>query len=132
MEVTKNSYVSLNPVQIIMNQQLGPYMQRANDIYLNAKASGIDEASILDEIDVARNTYLSESTAKWSSNTSVLLNLGPTQIITTIPLVNHPLDSTAYVSIALHTNADVTSEGLTWTCTAFGFDRDLLPSWCNV
>jgi prepilin-type N-terminal cleavage/methylation domain-containing protein len=132
LEVTKMSYVSLNPVEIVMNQQLGPYMHAANAIYLEAKALNIDDATILAKIEVARDTFLSDSTAKWSSNTSVMLNLGPTQIITTIPLPDNPLNTTAYVSIALHTNADVTSEGLTWTCTAFGFDNELLPSWCNV
>lgn len=44
-------------------------MQRANEIYVNANATVIDDPAVLSDIEVARNTLLSPSTAKWSSNT---------------------------------------------------------------
>ncbi|MDN9002649.1 pilus assembly protein [Francisella tularensis subsp. mediasiatica] len=100
-------------------------MQRANEIYVNANATVIDDPAVLSDIEVARNTLLLPSTAKWSSNTGVLLNLGNTQIVTAVPLDDPPLGSGAYVTVAPFTNADITP-AIRWQCTAFGFDSELL------
>ncbi|AIT10326.1 pilus assembly protein [Candidatus Francisella endociliophora] len=106
-------------------------MQAANAIYVAAGATMIDESpELIAEIDVARDLHLSDSTAKWSSNTGVILNLGTTQIVTAVPLDDPPLESGAYLTLAPFTNADVSNSGVFWRCTAFGFDTQLLPSWC--
>ena len=129
LQIIKRAYASSSIADII-NQQLGAYMQRANEIYINAGATTIDDPSVIADIDIARNSLLSTSTAKWSSNTGVLLNLGPTQIVTAVPLDEPPLDVNAYLTVAPFTNADISSEGIKWRCTAFGFNTELLPSWC--
>ncbi|WP_231865150.1 type II secretion system protein [Francisella hispaniensis] len=129
LEAVKRAYASVDPLTELINQQLGPYMQRANEIYVNANATVIDDPAVLSDIEVARNTLLSPSTAKWSSNTGVLLNLGNTQIVTAVPLDDPPLGSGAYITVAPFTNADITP-AIRWQCTAFGFNSELLPSWC--
>lgn len=132
LTVAKRVYAS-NPVADVINQELGPYMQKANEIYINAEANVIDDPSIITEINTARDSLLSTSTQKHSSNTGVLLNLSNTQINTTVPLDDPPFDSSGpYVVIGPSTNADITSSGVTWRCTAYNFDTALLPSWCNI
>ncbi|MEY8766550.1 MULTISPECIES: PulJ/GspJ family protein [Francisella] len=128
LQVIKRAYVPITVAEII-DRELGPYMRRANEIYIEKNASVIDDPAVLADIEVARNQYLSASTSKWSSSTAVLLNLGTTQIVTTVPLADAPLGSGAYITVAPFTNADITP-AILWHCTAFGFDSDLLPSWC--
>ncbi|APC92195.1 MULTISPECIES: type II secretion system protein [Francisella] len=130
IQVIKRAYSNVSPLVEIINQQLGAYMQAANEIYVNANASVIDDPAVLSDIEVARNTLLSPSTEKWSSNTGVLLNLGGTQINTSVPLDDPPLGSGAYITVAPFTNNDITPQGVVWRCTAHGFDSELLPSWC--
>ncbi|WP_236939867.1 type II secretion system protein [Francisella uliginis] len=132
LTVTKRVYAS-NPVADVINQELGPYMQKANEIYINAEATVIDDPSIITQIDSARDSLLSTSTQKHSSSTGVLLNLSNTQINTTQPLDNPPFDKSGpYVVIGPSTNADITPSGVVWHCTAYNFEAELLPAWCNV
>ncbi|WP_261986280.1 type II secretion system protein [Francisella philomiragia] len=128
LQIIKRAYVPTTVAEII-DRELGPYMRRANEIYIEKNASVIDDPAVLADIEIARNQYLSDSTSKWSSSTAVLLNLGTTQIVTTVPLADAPLGSGAYITVAPFTNADITP-AILWHCTAFGFDSDLLPSWC--
>ncbi|QIW11116.1 pilus assembly protein [Francisella sp. LA112445] len=108
-------------------------MQRANEIYINAGVDQIDDPAVLADINTARDSLLSSSTQKHSSNTGVLLNLSNSQINTTVPLDNPPFDSSGqYVVIGPSTNADITSTGVIWRCTAYNFDTELLPGWCSV
>ncbi|MDE4976364.1 type II secretion system protein, partial [Francisella tularensis subsp. holarctica] len=49
--VTVNrAYASVDPITELINQQLGPYKQRANEIYVNAIATVIDDPPVLSEI----------------------------------------------------------------------------------
>lgn len=131
LDITKKAYSTTNPITDIINQQLGAYMQAANQIYIDAGATTIDQTpELVAEIDVARSLHLSDSTAKWSSNTGVILNLGTTQIVTAVPLDDPPLESGAYLTLAPFTSNDIGDMGVYWRCTAFGFDTELLPSWC--
>ncbi|MED7788326.1 type II secretion system protein [Francisella sp. 19X1-34] len=132
LTVTQRIYAS-NPVADAINDELGAYMQRANEIYINAGVEQIDDPAVLTDINTARDSLLSSSTEKHSSSTGVLLNLSNTQINTTQPLDNPPFDSSGqYVVIGPNTNADITSSGVTWRCTAYNFDTELLPGWCSV
>ncbi|MDE5005019.1 type II secretion system protein, partial [Francisella tularensis subsp. holarctica] len=58
IETVKRAYASVDPLPELINQQLGPYMQRANEIYVNAYATVIDDPAVLSDIEVARNTLL--------------------------------------------------------------------------
>jgi hypothetical protein len=132
LTATQRIYTS-NPVADAINEELGAYMQRANEIYINAEVEQIDDPAVLSDINTARDSLLSSSTEKHSSSTGVLLNLSNTQINTTQPLANPPFDSSGqYVVIGPSTNADITSSGVTWRCTAYNFDTELLPGWCSV
>ncbi|MDE4994415.1 hypothetical protein NAH09_09635, partial [Francisella tularensis subsp. holarctica] len=63
IETFKRAYAREDPITELINQQLGPYMQRANEIYVNANATVIDDPEVLSDIEVARNTLLLPSTA---------------------------------------------------------------------
>ncbi|MEY8714038.1 type II secretion system protein [Francisella philomiragia] len=130
LQIIKRAYAPITVAEV-MSQQLGAYMHRANELYIEHNASMIDETpELVADINVARGLLDSKVTDKWSSNTAVLLNLGTSAVTVTQPLDNPPLDiAGAYVTIAPFTNADITPSIL-WHCTAFGFDADLLPSWC--
>lgn len=39
IEVVKRAYASIDPLTELINQSLGPYMQRVNEIYVNANAT---------------------------------------------------------------------------------------------
>lgn len=39
IEVVKRAYASIDPLTELINQQLGSYMQRVNQIYVNANAT---------------------------------------------------------------------------------------------
>ena len=75
--------------------------------------------------------YLPLNTAFWSSQAGVLINLGSSQIITAMP-EEPPMFNKAgvYMTVAPHTDDDVTTSGIKWRCTAFNFDTKYLPSWC--
>jgi hypothetical protein len=112
-------------------------MKAADAIYIAAGATVIDPPEITDNIDAARATYLSASTAKWSGGgTGLLLNVGNTQIVTAIPMDPPIIDRPGlFLSVAPFTNNDITPEGVVWRCTAFGVWTDeekeqLLSSWC--
>ncbi|MDE5041599.1 hypothetical protein NAI77_10585, partial [Francisella tularensis subsp. holarctica] len=62
-ETVKRAYASVDQLTDLINQQLGPYMQRANEIYVNANATVIDDPAVLSDIEVDRNTLLLPSTA---------------------------------------------------------------------
>ncbi len=129
LQIIKRTYAPLTVADII-DRELGPYMRRANEIYIEKNASVIDDPSVLADIEIARNQYLSASTEKHSSNTMVLLNLGNTQLNTTQPMENPPFDFYgAYIIVGPMTNADVTP-AIKWHCTPYNIDVDLLPSWC--
>lgn len=130
LQIIKRAYAESSVADII-TQQLGAYMQKANEIYINAGVSVIDDPLVIADINIARQTYLSSSTEKHSSSTMVLLNLGNTQLNTTQPLEDPPFDFFgAYIIVGPMTNADVTSSGIKWHCTPYGFTKELLPSWC--
>lgn len=133
LNVVKRTLSSLGPAALAMTQQLGPYMAAVNEIYINAGATVIDQPDILDAINAARVQYLSDSTMKHSSDTMVMLNLGNTQLNTTMPLDDPPFDSFGpYVIVGPMTNADISPDtGVSWKCTPYNFDAELLPSWCN-
>ena len=133
MSVIKRSYASLSAIEI----ELGPYMKAADAIYIAAGATVIDPPEIRDDIDAARATYLSTSTAKWSGGgTGLLLNVGNTQIVTAIPHDPPIIDRPGlFLSVAPFTNNDITPEGVVWRCTPFGSwtneeKEKLLSSWC--
>ena len=133
ISVIKRSYASLNAIE----RELGPYMKAANEIYIAAGATVIDPPEIRDDIDAARATYLSTSTAKWSGGgTGLLLNVGNTQIVTAIPHDPPIIDRPGlYLTVAPFTNNDITPEGVIWRCTPFGVwtseeKEQLLSSWC--
>ncbi len=106
ISVIKRSYASLGAIE----RQLGPYMKAADAIYIAAGATVIDPPEIKDDIDAARATYLSPSTAKWSGGgTGLLLNVGNTQIVTAVPLNPPIIDRPGlYLTVAPFTNADIT------------------------
>ncbi|GMN89431.1 type II secretion system protein [Francisella sciaenopsi] len=129
LQIIKRAYAPITVADII-DRELGPYMRRANEIYIEKNASVIDDPAVLADIEAARNQYLSASTEKHSSNTMVLLNLGNTQLNTTQPMENPPFDFYgAYIIVGPMTNADVTP-AIKWHCTPYNIDADLLPSWC--
>ncbi|MDE5007150.1 hypothetical protein NAI48_11055, partial [Francisella tularensis subsp. holarctica] len=60
-----------DPLTELINQKLGPDMQRANEIYVKANATVIDDPAVLSDIEVPRNTLLLPSPAVskyWSLN----------------------------------------------------------------
>lgn len=133
LSVLKRTLSPLGPTALAMTTELGPYMKAVNKLYIDAGATVIDQAEILDNINAARDQYLSNSTMKHSSNTMVMLNLGNTQLNVTMPMDDPPFDFYGpYVIVGPMTNADIDpNTGVTWKCTPYNFDSDLLPSWCN-
>ncbi|QWU99586.1 hypothetical protein KQR59_01520 [Francisella salimarina] len=106
------------------------------EIYRSAGATRLDESPELRAaVEQARRDYLDDGGSTMISSghiTNVLLNVGTTAVSSTVPMDNPPIDqANVALRIELRTDADVTSEGLTWHCVAVGgFDGDLLPSWC--
>ncbi len=136
LQAVKRTYSAVTPANDAITQVLGPYMAAVWEIYRSAGATRLDESPELRAaVEQARRDYLDDGGSTMISSghiTNVLLNVGTTAVSSTVPMDNPPIDqANVALRIELRTDADVTSEGLTWHCVAVGgFDGDLLPSWC--
>lgn len=136
LQVTKRTYSVTTPATDAITQILGPYMAAVWEIYRSAGATRLDESPELRAaVEQARRDYLDDGRSTMIASghiTNVLLNVGTTAVSSTVPMDNPPIDqANVALRIELRTDADITSEGLTWHCVAVGgFDGELLPSWC--
>ncbi|AJI54368.1 putative pilus assembly protein [Francisella philomiragia] len=136
LQVVKRTYSVAPQINDAITQVLGPYMAAVWEIYRSAGATRLDESPELRvAVEQARRDYLDDGGSTMISSghiTNVLLNVGTTDLSSTTPMDNPPINqANVALRIELRTDADVSSDGLTWHCVAVGgFDGELLPSWC--
>lgn len=122
------NYVTKAKVQTAMDENLEAY-KKSISIILGTHGGSINDQNLQSYITDSKNDTFNTHVTAWGGNTGALLNLGNSQITSTLPLDDPPFNENGvYVTIL---PVDDEDNGIRWDCTAFNFDSEYLPSWCT-